>query len=197
MSEIPIQPRRADALILVDVQNDFLPGGSLGVPRGDEVVPVLNRAIAEFRRLGLPVVATRDWHTPDHCSFAARGGPWPPHCVAGSAGAHFATRLDLPCEAHIVSKGTQRDKDAYSGFEGTGLDEWLRGAGVSRLFVGGLATDYCVLNTVRDARRLGYDAIVLADAVRAVDVQPGDGERALEEMRRLGARVIEFAAAGA
>lgn len=197
MSEIPIRPRRADALILVDVQNDFLPGGSLGVPRGDEVLPVLNSAIAEFRRLGLPVVATRDWHTPDHCSFGAQGGPWPPHCVAGSAGAHFSTRLDLPCEAHIVSKGKARDKDAYSGFEGTGLDEWLKRAGVSRLFVGGLATDYCVLNTVRDARRLGYDAVVLADAVRAVDVKPGDGERALEEMRRLGARVIEFAAVGA
>lgn len=181
-----------DALILVDVQLDFLPGGSLAVPRGDEVVPALNRYIAVFRGLTLPVVATRDWHPPDHCSFRAQGGPWPPHCVAGSAGAHFATLLDLPCEAHIVSKATSRDRDAYSGFEGTGLDDWLRRAGASRVFVGGLATDYCVLNTVRDALRFGYATFLLLDAVRAVDVAAGDGARAIDEMRRLGAMAIEY-----
>lgn len=181
-----------DALIMVDVQLDFLPGGSLAVPRGDEVVPALNRYIAVFRGLTLPVVATRDWHPPDHCSFKAQGGPWPPHCVAGSAGAHFATLLDLPCEAHIVSKATSRDRDAYSGFEGTGLDDWLRRAGASRVFVGGLATDYCVLNTVRDALRFGYATFLLLDAVRAVDVAAGDGARAIDEMRRLGAMAIEY-----
>ena len=181
-----------DALILVDVQLDFLPGGSLAVSHGDEVVPVLNHYIAVFRRLTLPVVATRDWHPPDHCSFRAQGGPWPPHCVAGSDGARFAPLLDLPCEARIVSKATARDRDAYSGFEGTDLDDWLKHAGVSRVFVGGLATDYCVLNTVRDALRLGYATFLLADAVRAVDVQAGDGERAIAEMRRLGALAIEF-----
>lgn len=181
-----------DALIMVDVQLDFLPGGSLAVPRGDEVVPALNRYIAVFRGLTLPVVATRDWHPPDHCSFRAQGGPWPPHCVAGSAGAHFATLLDLPCEAHIVSKATSRDRDAYSGFEGTGLDDWLRRAGASRVFVGGLATDYCVLNTVRDALRFGYATFLLLDAVRAVDVAAGDGARAIDEMRRLGAMAIEY-----
>lgn len=181
-----------DALIMVDVQLDFLPGGSLAVPRGDEVVPALNRYIAVFRGLTLPVVATRDWHPPDHCSFKAQGGPWPPHCVAGSAGAHFATLLDLPCEAHIVSKATSRDRDAYSGFEGTGLDDWLRRAGASRVFVGGLATDYCVLNTVRDALRFGYATFLLLDAVRAVDVGAGDGARAIDEMRRLGAMAIEY-----
>lgn len=181
-----------DALILVDVQLDFLPGGSLAVSHGDEVVPALNRYIAVFRRLTLPVVATRDWHPPDHCSFQAQGGPWPPHCVAGSDGARFAPLLDLPCEARIVSKATARDRDAYSGFEGTDLDDWLKHAGVSRVFVGGLATDYCVLNTVRDALRLGYATFLLADAVRAVDVQAGDGERAIAEMRRLGALAIEF-----
>jgi len=181
-----------DALILVDVQLDFLPGGSLAVPRGDEVVPALNRYIAVFRGLTFPIVATRDWHPPDHCSFRAQGGPWPPHCVAGSAGAHFATLLDLPCEAHIVSKATSRDRDAYSGFEGTGLDDWLRRAGVSRVFVGGLATDYCVLNTVRDALRFGYATFLLLDAVRAVDVAAGDGARAIDEMRRLGAMAIEY-----
>lgn len=181
-----------DALILVDVQLDFLPGGSLAVSHGDEVVPALNRYIAVFRRLTLPVVATRDWHPPDHCSFQAQGGPWPPHCVAGSEGARFAPLLDLPCEGHIVSKATTRDRDAYSGFEGTDLDEWLKRAGVSRVFVGGLATDYCVLNTVRDALRIGYATFLLADAVRAVDAQAGDGERAIAEMRRLGAVAIEF-----
>lgn len=181
-----------DALILVDVQLDFLPGGSLAVPHGDEVVPALNRYIAVFRGLTFPIVATRDWHPPDHCSFRAQGGPWPPHCVAGSAGAHFATLLDLPCEAHIVSKATSRDRDAYSGFEGTGLDDWLRRAGASRVFVGGLATDYCVLNTVRDALRFGYATFLLLDAVRAVDVAAGDGARAIDEMRRLGAMAIEY-----
>lgn len=181
-----------DALIMVDVQLDFLPGGSLAVPHGDEVVPALNRYIAVFRGLTFPIVATRDWHPPDHCSFRAQGGPWPPHCVAGSAGAHFATLLDLPCEAHIVSKATSRDRDAYSGFEGTGLDDWLRRAGVSRVFVGGLATDYCVLNTVRDALRFGYATFLLLDAVRAVDVAAGDGARAIDEMRRLGAMAIEY-----
>lgn len=181
-----------DALIMVDVQLDFLPGGSLAVPHGDEVVPALNRYIAVFRGLTFPIVATRDWHPPDHCSFKAQGGPWPPHCVAGSAGAHFATLLDLPCEAHIVSKATSRDRDAYSGFEGTGLDDWLRRAGASRVFVGGLATDYCVLNTVRDALRFGYATFLLLDAVRAVDVAAGDGARAIDEMRRLGAMAIEY-----
>ncbi|BBO20994.1 MAG: bifunctional pyrazinamidase/nicotinamidase [Rhodocyclaceae bacterium] len=181
-----------DALIMVDVQLDFLPGGSLAVPHGDEVVPALNRYIAVFRGLTFPIVATRDWHPPDHCSFRAQGGPWPPHCVAGSAGAHFATLLDLPCEAHIVSKATSRDRDAYSGFEGTGLDDWLRRAGASRVFVGGLATDYCVLNTVRDALRFGYATFLLLDAVRAVDVAAGDGARAIDEMRRLGAMAIEY-----
>ncbi len=181
-----------DALIMVDVQLDFLPGGSLAVPHGDEVVPALNRYIAVFRGLTFPIVATRDWHPPDHCSFRAQGGPWPSHCVAGSAGAHFATLLDLPCEAHIVSKATSRDRDAYSGFEGTGLDDWLRRAGASRVFVGGLATDYCVLNTVRDALRFGYATFLLLDAVRAVDVAAGDGARAIDEMRRLGAMAIEY-----
>lgn len=192
MSADPIRLQAGDALILVDVQLDFLPGGSLAVPHGDEVVPALNRYIAVFRRLTLPVVATRDWHPPDHCSFRSRGGPWPPHCVAGSDGARFAPLLDIPCAAHIVSKATTPDKDAYSGFADTDLDDWLKRAGARRLFVGGLATDYCVLNTVRDARRLGYTVFLLLDGVRAVDVAAGDGERAIEEMRRLGAVPIVF-----
>lgn len=185
-----LQP--GDALILVDVQYDFLPGGSLAVPRGDEVVPALNRYIALFRQRGLPVFATRDWHPPQHCSFREQGGPWPPHCIAGSDGARFAALLDLPCEVTIISKATATQSDAYSGFECTDLTELLRQAGVSRVFVGGLATDYCVLNTVRDARRLGFGAVLLTDAVRAVDVAPGDGERAIAEMLGAGAVAIEY-----
>jgi nicotinamidase/pyrazinamidase len=182
-----IEPGPGDALLIVDAQIDFLPGGRLAVPAGDEVVPVLNAYLRAFGRRGLPVFATRDWHPPDHCSFREHGGPWPPHCVAHSDGARFAPLLDLPCGVTIISKATEARKDAYSGFEGTTLDGILRAAGVRRLFVGGLATDYCVLNTVRDARRLGYAVRLLTDAIRAVDVQPGDGERAVAQMRALGA----------
>lgn len=186
-----VKPRPGDALIVVDVQNDFLPGGSLAVPGGDLVVPVLNAVIAEFARLSLPIYATRDWHPADHCSFKAQGGPWPPHCVAGTLGAEFAPGLTLPPSAHIISKATTAEKDAYSGFAGTELDRLLREAGVKRLLVGGLATDYCVLSTVRDGRRGGYDLVLLLDAIRAVDVHPGDGDKAIAEMRQLGAVAAE------
>lgn len=182
-----IEPGPGDALLIVDAQVDFLPGGRLAVPAGDEVVPVLNEYLRAFGRRGLPVFATRDWHPPDHCSFREHGGPWPPHCVAHSDGARFAPLLDLPCGVTIISKAAEAQKDAYSGFEGTALDAILRAASVRRVFVGGLATDYCVLNTVRDARRLGYAVRLLTDAIRAVDVQPGDGERAVAQMRALGA----------
>lgn len=185
-----IDTRVGDALILVDVQNDFLPGGSLAVPCGDEVVPPLNRLVDCFTRDGLPVVATRDWHPPGHCSFHEQDGPWPPHCVAGTAGAAFAPTLMLPSTVRIVSKAVTADTDAYSGFGGTDLDDFLHTAGVQRLFVGGLATDYCVLNTVKDALANGYAVMLLTDAIRAVDVQPGDGARAIAEMERLGATPI-------
>ena len=187
-----IQLRRADALLIVDVQNDFVPGGSLAVPRGDEVIPVLNRYIEAFVGAGLPVFATRDWHPVDHCSFKAQGGSWPSHCVAGSPGAAFAPSLMLPPSATVVSKATERDRDAYSAFAGTELDAMLRRIGALQLFVGGLATDYCVLSTVRDARALGFDVMLLADAIRAVDVRQGDGARAEAEMTGLGARPMVF-----
>ncbi len=177
-----------DALLIVDVQNDFLPGGSLAVPDGDAVIAPLNHSIELFRRAGLPVFATRDWHPPDHCSFQARGGTWPPHCVAGSDGAAFAPDLQLPDDTVVISKATRPDKDAYSGFEDTDLAERLRAAGVKRLFVGGLATDYCVLNTVKDALQEGFEVVVLEDAIRAVNVQPDDGARAIAEMKQRGAR---------
>ncbi len=189
--------RPGDALIVVDVQNDFLPSGSLAVPDGDAVVPALNRYAAAFAAAHLPVYATRDWHPSNHCSFKARGGPWPPHCIADSDGAAFAPGLKLPAQTTVISKATTAEKDAYSGFESTDLDARLKRAGVKRVFVGGLATDYCVLNTVRDARKLGYDVLLLTDAIRAVNVRPDDGKRAEDEMRRLGARPFTLTALAA
>lgn len=179
-----------DALLIVDVQNDFLPGGSLAVAGGDEVVPALNGYIRAFESRGLPVYATHDWHPERHCSFREQGGPWPPHCVAGTAGAEFPEALRLPSSTTLIAKAVSPDKDAYSGFQDTDLEQRLRGAGIRRLFVGGLATDYCVLNTVRDALRLGYEVFLLSDAIRAVNVEAGDGLRAEEEMVSLGARRI-------
>lgn len=180
-------PREGDALVVVDVQNDFLPGGALAVPEADRVIPVLNAWLARFRAQRLPIFATRDWHPPDHCSFSAQGGPWPPHCVAGTLGAAFAPRLQLPPEAVTISKATAPAPDAYSGFQGTDLTGRLRAMGVGRLFIGGLATDYCVRHTVLDARDAGFAVVVLTDAVRPVEVEPGDGERAMQEMVRAGA----------
>ncbi|WP_137893137.1 nicotinamidase [Ramlibacter sp. 2FC] len=179
--------RPGDALIVVDVQRDFLPGGALAVAEGDQVVPVLNHYIARFEQADLPTVFTRDWHPRDHCSFRAQGGPWPPHCVADSAGAAFAPGLALPPSGHLVSKATTAEADVYSGFQGTGLADWLRERGCRRLFVGGLATDYCVRETVRDALAAGFAVVLLRDAVRAVEVQPGDGARAEQAMREAGA----------
>ena len=178
-------PGRGDALLIVDAQNDFLPGGSLAVPQGDDVVPVLNRYSAAFRTLRLPVYASRDWHPANHCSFTEQGGPWPPHCVADTHGAQFASGLDLS-DAIIISKATEQESDAYSAFENTDLDQRLKQDKVKRLFVGGLATDYCVLNSVRDAIRLNYSVVLLEDAIRAVNIQPEDGPRAIEEMLELG-----------
>lgn len=188
-SAIHLQP--GDALIVVDLQRDFLPGGSLAVSQGDEVVAVLNAYILAFKWRGLTIVATRDWHPANHCSFLAQGGQWPPHCVADTDGARFASGLDLPDDAPIISKATSPDHDAYSGFAGAELDQLLRKSAIHRVFIGGLATDYCVLNTVRDALRLGYATVLLTDAIRAVDIKPGDGARAIAEMGRLGAVCIE------
>lgn len=184
-----LEPGVGDALLVVDVQNDFLPGGSLAVPDGDAVVPVINRCLALFSQKELPVYASRDWHPVNHCSFRAQGGPWPPHCVADTHGAEFASNLDLPADAVIISKADTPEKDAYSAFGDTDLGLCLKAVDVRRLFVGGLATDYCVLNTVKDARALGYDVVLLTDAVRPVEATAGDGDKALAEMRQLGAQL--------
>jgi nicotinamidase/pyrazinamidase len=194
----PSTPEPDAALVVVDVQNDFCPGGALPVPHGDDVVPVLNAWVEAFRRADRPVGYTQDWHPPDHASFRPRGGPWPPHCVQGTRGAAF--HPDLRVEGTLFRKGFDPDRDAYSGFEArrveggeirmdTGLADWLREGDVRTVYVGGLATDYCVRATVLDALAAGFATVLLEDGVRAVDVQPGDGEKAIEEMRRAGATV--------
>lgn len=180
-----------DALIVVDVQNDFLPGGTVAVPAGNEIIPVLNRYIALFDAHELPVFATRDWHPPDHCSFQRQGGPWPPHCIAGTSGAAFPVNLQLPGGTHLISKATMRDKDAYSGFDDTQLNALLRCIGVLRVFIGGLAAEYCVLNTVKDALRHRYVTFVLGDAIRAVDANLNQGD-AGAQMSQLGANPIHL-----
>jgi nicotinamidase/pyrazinamidase len=181
---------KSDALIVVDVQLDFLPSGALAVPHGDEVIPVLNHYLEAFGRLQLPVFATRDWHPANHCSFQGQGGPWPPHCIAGTPGAGFAAALSFPQSTEIVSKGVLQQAPGYSGFELTGLGWRLRQLACKRLFIGGLATDYCVRATALDALREGFEVLVLEDGIRAVDVEPGDGARALEELEARGAKRV-------
>ena len=177
------------ALIVVDVQNDFCPGGSLAVERGDEVVAPLNRLIEEFLARGEPVFKSRDWHPARTKHFAAYGGTWPVHCVQNTRGAEFHPELLDDPRIRIISKGTG-DEDNYSAFDGTDLASLLRRQGVTEVFVGGLATDYCVKNTVLDALREGFKVRALTEAMRAVNLQPGDDARALEEMRRAGAEII-------
>jgi nicotinamidase/pyrazinamidase len=179
-----------DALIVVDVQNDFCPGGLLAVEGGDGVVPVLNRWVEYASQGGAMVVASRDWHPLHHVSFKERGGIWPEHCVQGSPGAEFHPELKLPEEAITVSKGVALDKDNYSAFDDTGLAARLHEAGVSRVWVGGLAQDVCVRATVLDALAEGFEVYLIEDATRPVDLEPGDGARAVEEMRRAGARLV-------
>lgn len=189
MADTVVRLENSDALLIVDVQYDFLPGGALGIDGADAIIPVLKDYLGLFASRRLPVYATRDWHPPDHCSFVSQGGDWPPHCIAGSHGAEFPAELGLQ-DASIISKAERPDADAYSGFEGTDLHAQLQRQGVRRLFVAGLATDYCVRATVLDAIRLGYRVCLLFDAVRAVNLKPGDGEAALAEMRQAGAHII-------
>jgi nicotinamidase/pyrazinamidase len=176
------QPQPDDALVVVDVQNDFCPGGALAVPEGDQVVPVVNAIAPRFRT----VVVTQDSHPPNHSSFAAQGGPWPPHCVEGTHGWELQPDLDVRA-AFNVYKGREVDLDGYTGWTPE-LAEFLRERGVHRVVLAGLATDYCVKHTALDARAAGLEVVVLTDAVRAVDVQPGDGKRALDELRQAGVR---------
>jgi nicotinamidase/pyrazinamidase len=174
-----------DALIVVDVQNDFCLGGALEVADGDAVVEPTNRLAAE-----LPfVVATRDWHPPDHLSFASEGGPWPIHCVQDTPGAQFHPELAVDRIDVIVDTGFTRELEGYSGFEGTNLEQLLRDHDVDRVHIAGLALDYCVLETALDAKRAGFDVVLHRDATRPVEVKPGDGERALEKLRAAGVQI--------
>jgi len=184
--------KATDALLAVDVQRDFLPGGALAVADGDAVLPALARCITTFAERGLPIVASRDWHPPDHCSFRENGGPWPPHCIAGTPGAEIHPALALPAGAIVISKATMRAKDAYSAFDGTNLDEQLTETGVERLFIGGLATEICVLNTARDALDLDYEVVLIVDAMRGIDAAESD--KAIESLVQRNATVTESSA---
>lgn len=186
MARRALAPGPHDALLVVDLQNDFV-SGALAVAHASEVIAPVNRAIDAFASRGLPVFASRDWHPPDHCSFRARGGIWPVHCVAGTAGAEFVAGLRLAPHTVLIEKATERDVEAYSALSGTRLGDELQARGVTRLFVAGLATDYCVLNTVRDAVARGVHPVVLIDGCRAVNLRPTDGAEAEAEMHRLGA----------
>ncbi len=187
---------RKPALLVVDVQNDFCPGGALAVPDGDAIVPRVNRAIELFERRGLPVLVTRDWHPPVTKHFKEFGGAWPAHCVQGTKGARFHRDLHLPKDALILSKGMDPEQDSYSGFqayngEGRDLESVVRDLGVDELFICGLATDYCVRATTLDATRRGIRIRVLGDAIKGVEVKPGDSEAAIREMRAAGVPFVE------
>ncbi|HEY7715603.1 MAG TPA: nicotinamidase [Candidatus Binatia bacterium] len=185
----------SDALVIIDVQNDFCPGGALPVANGDRVVPVLNEYIKKFAQEKLAIFATRDWHPEKTSHFKAFGGLWPPHCIQGTKGAEFRPDLALPQETVVVSGGTAPDEEGYSGFDGkdqqgVGLADLLRAFGVERIFVGGLATDYCVKHTVLDGLKNGFKVVLLEDAVRGVNLKPDDSARAIEEMLRAGAQKV-------
>lgn len=184
----------SDALIVVDVQNDFCPGGSLAVPEGDAVVPVLNRYLERASAAGIPIVASRDWHPEETAHFAAFGGTWPAHCIQETSGAAFHPALRLPPETLIASKGMSAKDEGYSALEGLlpggrNVLDALRERGVTRIHAGGLATDYCVRATVLGALAAGFTVFFLRDASRAVEVTPGDGERAIAEMQAAGAKI--------
>lgn len=184
-----------DALVVVDLQNDFCPGGSLAVKEGDKIVDPLNRIAFTARRLGLPIIFTRDWHPKETTHFVSGGGIWPEHCVKDTRGAEFHERLIVCKRDQVVSKGMGEKEDAYSGFEarndqGEMLEQILRRRGVERIFVGGLATDYCVKATVLDGVKLGFKVVLVEDGIRAVNLQKDDGDKAVEEMRRSGVKVV-------
>jgi nicotinamidase/pyrazinamidase len=189
---MPMNPEFQDsALILVDIQNDFCPNGALAVTEGDLIVPIVNRLISRFPL----VISTQDWHPANHISFKAQGGPWPPHCVQGTTGAELHPDLKTDTIALYFRKASSPDKDDYSEFagkdeQGRSLDEVLKAHGVKKIYVVGLATDYCVLETVLDGIKYGYEVYAVTDAMRAVNVNPDDGEKALYKMVSSGAHLV-------
>ena len=178
---------KTDALIIVDVQNDFYPGGALPVPEADQAIPVLNDYIKLFKKFNARIFATRDWHPSNHISFKAQGGPWPPHCIQDTEGANFHPSLKIPSGVTIISKAMDPDKEAYSGFDDTELGNILQKEGVTRLFVGGLAAEYCVKNTVLDALGLNFQTILLLDAIRGINRELDDAKKAIDKMASCGA----------
>ena len=178
----------SDALLITDIQKDFLKGGSLPVEGGDELIPVLNAYIKRFADAKAHIFASRDWHPSNHISFKAQGGPWPPHCVQDTEGAKFSHDLKMSPVIAVISKATNPEHESYSVFDGTSFSHELKMCEVKRLFVGGLATDYCVVNTVLDARKLGYETVVLTDATMGINVEPGDIDRAFAAMFKAGAK---------
>ena len=180
------------AIIAVDIQNDFCPGGALPVPDGDAVVYSMNLYITKFSKMGLPVYFTRDWHPQNHISFKTNGGIWPEHCVQETYGAELHKKLLIPSRAVIISKGISPDNEGYSGFQGTDLDKRLKAKNIRQLFIGGLATDYCVKSTVLDALHAGFDVVFLSDASKGVDVNTGASEQAIDEMLREGAVKVVY-----
>ena len=182
-----------DALIVVDIQVDFLPGGDLSVNKGETVIAPMNEYVRIFSGASRPVFFTRDWHPRNHLSFRENGGPWPPHCVMDTPGAMFPQELMMPAEnKHIISNGMKTESDVYSAFQNEQLTSILQGQGVRRVYIGGLATDYCVKNTVLGALNLGFEAVVLLDAIQGIDVNPGDSEKAVRQMLCAGAIGITF-----
>jgi len=179
----------SDVLLVTDIQLDFLPGGALPISDGDQIIPVLNEYIKRFNRAGTPIFASRDFHSPTHMSFKAQGGPWPAHCVQDTRGAMFSPDLKLPKTTVVVFKATDPMRESYSVFDGTLFAEELKERNAKRIFIGGLATDYCVLNTVMDARKIGYETVVLMDATRGINVKSGDVDSAVETMIMNGAEL--------
>jgi nicotinamidase/pyrazinamidase len=178
-----------DALIVTDIQNDFLSGGALPVPEGNKIIPILNEYIRLFTTMHAKIYATRDWHPPNHMSFQAQGGPWPAHCIQDTEGAKFHPDLNLPADVTVISKAMAPNRENYSSFDDTVLVDDLRINGIARLFVGGLATDYCVKNTVLDGLAFGFEVVLLSDAARGINVKLGDVEKAVEAMTLRGAEI--------
>lgn len=182
-----VRVTKKSALIAVDIQNDFCPGGALPVPDGDKVVSFINYYVNRFSEMGLHIYFTKDWHPLNHLSFSKYGGVWQEHCVQNTFGAELHPGLIIPEEAVIIEKGNTPDKDAYSAFEGTSLYTRLKEDEIERLFIGGLATDYCVKSSVLDALHAGFEVFFLADASKGVDVKSGDSYKAIDDMLKEGA----------
>lgn len=178
-------------LLVVDPQLDFMPGGALPVPEGDTIIPVINRLIRLFRKEGSPVYISRDWHPQNHCSFVENGGQWPAHCIRGTRGAEFHPDLLIPERTTIIDKAVRKEPDAYSAFQDTGLSKILRDKGIVHVYTCGLATDVCVKSTVLDGIRAGFKMFFVSDASKAVELEPGDGDTAIQEMKDAGAVIFD------